>query len=440
MRTIMPTMNQVARWAALGPLAFFLACSSPSRPSAQVLRAPNDRSLHDSGSDSSPIDATAKDVVDAAATTLGDAGVFPTVGEASAEGEADPGTEAVMPAWDGDQPPCYVCGPWGPPGPSEDSGDGFQTPPSCTTSGLGISDCANDAGSCCASLNVSAGSFFRSYDGVSSGFTSQSAPAGVSSLRLDQYEVTVGRFRQFVAAEVIGWLPPPGSGKHTYLNEGNGLVDSSSPNSFESGWDSSWTASLATTVVDWNANLSCDPTSATWTSAAAGNESKPIGCVTWYEAYAFCIWDGAFLPSEAEWNYAATGGGDQRVYPWSSPPTSSTIDCSYANYLASDEAGSYDCASSEGGAATRVGSESPKGDGKWGQADLAGNVMEWTLDYFANYVASCPNCAYLTSTSARVVRGGSYEQAAAGLLASARSAFDPTTRFPYLGVRCGRTP
>jgi formylglycine-generating enzyme required for sulfatase activity len=162
--------------------------------------------------------------------------------------------------------------------------------------------------------------------------------------------------------------------------------------------------------------------------------------VTWYEAYAFCIWDGAFLPSEAEWNYAATGGGDQRVYPWSSPPTSSTIDCSYANYLASDEAGSYDCASSEGGAATRVGSESPKGDGKWGQADLAGNVMEWTLDYFANYVASCPNCAYLTSTSARVVRGGSYEQAAAGLLASARSAFDPTTRFPYLGVRCGRTP
>jgi hypothetical protein len=34
----------------------------------------------------------------------------------------------------------------------------------------------------------------------------------------------------------------------------------------------------------------------TWTSSPGNNELKPIVCANWYEAYAFCIWDGGFLP------------------------------------------------------------------------------------------------------------------------------------------------
>jgi formylglycine-generating enzyme required for sulfatase activity len=55
--------------------------------------------------------------------------------------------------------------------------------------------------------------------------------------------------------------------------------------------------------------------------------------------------------------------------------SSLAIDCSYANY---DYGGTAYCLAYPG-AANRVGSESPKGDGKYGQADLAGNVWEWTL-------------------------------------------------------------
>jgi len=47
----------------------------------------------------------------------------------------------------------------------------------------------------------------------------------VGDFKLDKYEVTVGRFRQFVAAwnGGAGYTPPAGSGKHTHLNGGNGL-------------------------------------------------------------------------------------------------------------------------------------------------------------------------------------------------------------------------
>ena len=56
----------------------------------------------------------------------------------------------------------------------------------------------------------------------------------------------------------------------------------------------------------------------TWTSSPAANETKPIDCVTWFDAYGFCIWDHGVLPSDAEYEYAAVGGSRQQRYPWGS--------------------------------------------------------------------------------------------------------------------------
>jgi len=166
-----------------------------------------------------------------------------------------------------------------------------------------------------------------------------------------------------------------------------------------------------------------------------------MDCVTWYEAMAFCIWDGGYLTTEAEWNYAASGGMEQRAYPWSSPSTSTSIDCIYANYYVNSPSGTY-CVNGTTGAVNRVGSESSKGDGRWGHSDLAGNVWEWTLDWYTGtYPLPCNDCAHLTTSSNRVLRGGGFDYGAASLRAAYRGSFyPPTDRYGNVGWRCARTP
>jgi sulfatase modifying factor 1 len=302
-------------------------------------------------------------------------------------------------------------------------------PPSCAPGGPGMTNCGSGStASCCASLEVPGGTYDRSYDGVS--YTDNSYPAQVSAFRLDQYEATVGRFRTFVDAVVGGWRPQQGYGKHAHLNGGQGLSVTAGASD---GWDPSWTSNLPATAIDWTNHLA----NGTWTADAAGDETLPITQVDWYASYAFCIWDGGFLPSEAEWNLAAAGGSEQRVYPWSKPASATTIACTYANY-----------GSCTLHLANPVGSESPAGDSKWGQSDLAGNVQEWVLDGPAvndagtalSYTNPCADCADLTDTTHRVLRGGGFNAAAADQSTSVRPWDGPTHPKNDYGFRCARTP
>lgn len=315
------------------------------------------------------------------------------------------------------------------------TGRGGRLAPSPSCDGLPASCGPSANESCCTSPIVTGGTFYRGYDGVSFGYKDRLYPATVSDFRLDRYEITVGRFRKFVVAWKAGWRPAPGSGKHTHLNAGSGLADSSGAATYEPGWDAAWASNVSPT----DANLQCDTSHpANWTPTAGAKENQPITCENWYEAYAFCIWDGGFLPSEVEWNYAASGGSEQRVYPWSRPASSTAIDCTYANYFAVGY-----CVLPETLSTNDVGSEAPKGNGKYGQADLAGNVYEWNLDVWQDpYLNSpCDDCANLPNgATLRVNRGGGFDTGAAYVLSS-RSFGDAASERTYdRGARCARAP
>lgn len=283
---------------------------------------------------------------------------------------------------------------------------------------------------CCNSPLVTGGTYFRSFD-VANDFLSgdKTAPATISSFRLDKYEVTVGRFRAFVEGGQGTTLNPPvtGSGANLYIPG--------------SGWEAAWNQFLPANKADLITRLrSCATPDAgsylTYTETPASDENLPINCVDWYTAMAFCAWDGGFLPTEAEWNYAAAGGDQQRAYPWSDPPKSTMIDDTYANYNCTGD-GKSGCDFLD---ILAVGMR-PKGDGRWGQSDLSGNLMEWTLDIEAPYVTTCNDCAYLGRPDERVIRGGDFftdpiQYLRAGTRRSAPDAEYGLDR----GIRCARAP
>ena len=296
---------------------------------------------------------------------------------------------------------------------------GIGTSPSClnlaaTCGAQGTDDC------CSTAVQIPGGSYYRSYDAAGDGmYPSMAYPATVNPFVLDKYEVTVGRFRKFVDAGKGTRADPPGTGAGARML--NGMTD-------QGGWVTAWNVNLPTDRAALTAALKCDASLQTWTDAPGADEELPINCVTWYEAFAFCVWDGGFLPTEAEWNFAATGGDEQRAYPWSIPASTLMIDCSYANY---DGCGAHP---------RGVGASSPKGDGKWGQSDLAGNIWEWALDWYATpySTTACDGCADLTTNVRRVNRGGGFSFPSSQLRSALRGFEVPTQPYSTLGVRCAR--
>ena len=287
--------------------------------------------------------------------------------------------------------------------------------PSCNGD-FGTGPQCGNAENCCATILVPGGTFKRGYDGVYN--IDSSNPATVSPFYLDKYEVTVGRYRVFIGA---GWStqstpPPDGAGANPHIPD--------------SGWKNTWKSNLATTINEAKTNATCDSRSSFVTSAAY--EQFPVPCLSWYEAFAFCAWDGGRLPTEAEWNFAAAGGDEQRVYPWSNPPSVSSITDTQAVYH-------YNTVVAGGGPPFAVAGTKPAGAGKWGHLDLAGNMYEWLLDFEnGTYVLPCIDCADLNTAGRRRTAGGFWNSPAEGVVAGGRSGDNPAGRSLANGVRCVR--
>jgi formylglycine-generating enzyme len=275
----------------------------------------------------------------------------------------------------------------------------FSVGPSCD--GLPATCGPTGSASCCAASLVLGGTFNRSNDEL--------YPATVSDFGLDNYEISVGRFRKFVAAYSQSMIPA-GAGKNPN-------------NPADEGWQVAWNTNLPADAATLLEGLESHPWQLTWTHAPGAQENLPINDLHWYEVYAFCVWDGGRLPTEAEWNYAAAGGAEQREYPWSKPPKSGVIDAAHAVF--------------PGIAGTDllapVGSRSPQGDGKWGQSDLLGSLREWTADGFREYGNPCHDCSAPNGSI-----GGWAIRPAQGAQA-APATRDSYSGVPYaVGARCAR--
>lgn len=154
-----------------------------------------------------------------------------------------------------------------------------------------------------------------------------------------------------------------------------------------------------------------------------GTERQPMRQVNWQAAADYCVWAGKRLPTEAEWERAAAGT-DRRPYPWGA----TGLGCGTANYFT----GSAFCESGPAPVQSRPAGNSPEG-----VADLAGNVAEWTADYYGTYSAEAQTDPRGPATGPlRVVRGGSFLDGSISVRSHARWGAPASGRADSVGFRC----
>ncbi|MBK7895842.1 MAG: SUMF1/EgtB/PvdO family nonheme iron enzyme [Anaerolineaceae bacterium] len=158
----------------------------------------------------------------------------------------------------------------------------------------------------------------------------------------------------------------------------------------------------------------------------------PINSVSWHGASAYCQWVGGRLPTEAEWELAATGG-DGRFYPWGDALEN------HAGTIPAVFAGTFNN--------LQPVNSLPEGVSPFGLHHMAGNVWEWVADgydaiYYDRTPAANPTGADVGTTGDYVLRGGGYDSPAEELRLTNR-AYERAPEFrqnPSVGFRCVTTP
>ena len=149
----------------------------------------------------------------------------------------------------------------------------------------------------------------------------------------------------------------------------------------------------------------------------AGRGNHPINCVTWKQASDCCAWQKKKLPTEEQWEYAARGGPEGRLYPWGNAAPDGAELCS-------SESKSVDGTCEVGSCPA----------GAFGLRGMAGNVWEWTDTKYCDSYAESKKCC-----DARVNRGSSWYQSYGTLMRASRRDWNvPSNWFAGGGFRCAR--
>lgn len=280
-------------------------------------------------------------------------------------------------------------------------------------------------------------------------------PVQISSFWMDKHEVTNRQFAEFVnatgyvtvAERAIDWEElkkqlPPGTPKPPDENLAPGAMvfhyadPELSKQNLANWWE-------FVTGTNWRHPRGPG-------SSIEGKEDHPVVQISWYDAMAYAKWAGKRLPTEAEWEYASRGGKGNVMYPWGnekiveSKPMANTLqgDFPYRNDV---EDGYEFCAP--------VGQFDSNG---YGLYDMAGNVWEWTLDWYdaAYYVQFNPEVPAENPMGPekprevgqpyarnKTIRGGSFlcnDSWCSGFRNSRRMRLSPDSGMEHVGFRCVR--
>lgn len=165
----------------------------------------------------------------------------------------------------------------------------------------------------------------------------------------------------------------------------------------------------------------------------------PVNLVDWQKSREYCAFVGKRLPTEAEWEWAATGP-EHYKYPWGNAPEPSCDTVDFTKYGApkTRAGGDVGC---HGGGPSKVGAH-PAGDRVWPGGhvhDLAGNVWEWVEDSFAPFKkGDAEDPLVRNETPMHPLRGGAWNRSFGGMVITYRAAAQFTYQVPGVGFRCAR--
>ncbi|MEZ5344952.1 MAG: formylglycine-generating enzyme family protein [Pyrinomonadaceae bacterium] len=231
----------------------------------------------------------------------------------------------------------------------------------------------------------------------------------VKSFWMDKKEVTVGEFAKFVEAT-------------KYVTDAEKF-----------GWSG---------VFDLSTGKWARGENATWRNPDADGkmpaENEPVTQVSWQDAAAFAKWAGKRLPTEAEWEFAARGGLTGKKYSWGDDlrPNGKPVANWWQGKFPANNTG-------EDGFVKRAPAASFEPNG-YGLYDMAGNVWEWTADWYAedSYSRSAKEDPKgVPAGTERSIRGGSWmcaENFCSNYRVAARSQATPDSGLNNLGFRCAK--